>query len=136
MQFSCIVFDTAPTGHTLRFLSFPTVLEKALSKLSGLSGRFGPMMNQVRALVLSILCTTDMRTQMSSMMGAGVNTSEIFEKLESMRTVVTEVNTQFKNPVRHRFLRFLSSALTIVAGIDDFYPRHEFVLSSSPTIPH
>lgn len=36
---------------------------------------------------------------MSSMMGAGVNTSEMFEKLESMRAVVTEVNTQFKNPV-------------------------------------
>lgn len=48
MEYSVIVFDTAPTGHTLRFLSFPTVLEKALSKLSALSGRIGPMLNQVR----------------------------------------------------------------------------------------
>lgn len=86
MQYSVIVFDTAPTGHTLRFLSFPTVLEKALSKLSSLSGQFGPMIKQ-----------------MSSMMGGQPDSQEdMFAKLESMRAVINEVNTQFKDPVRRR----------------------------------
>jgi len=87
MQYSVIVFDTAPTGHTLRFLSFPSVLEKALGKLSTLGGRFGPMINQ-----------------MSAMMGAPASQEDMFAKLESMREVITEVNTQFKDPEKTTFV--------------------------------
>ena len=84
MEFTTIVFDTAPTGHTLRFLSFPSVLEKALGKLSALSGRIGPMISQ-----------------MTSLMGGQADAPEdMFAKLESMRAIITEVNTQFKDPVR------------------------------------
>ena len=50
MEYSVIVFDTAPTGHILRFLFFPSVLEEALGKLSTLSGRIGPMLNQVKSV--------------------------------------------------------------------------------------
>jgi arsenite-transporting ATPase len=124
MEFSVIVFDTAPTGHTLRFLSFPSVLEKALGKLSTLSGRFGPMLQQVsrelgpdsvRAcsskyrfthmpLPVALNATTTPRlepadNQMQSMFGGGAPQEDMFAKLEQMREIITEVNTQFKDPV-------------------------------------
>ena len=83
LDFEVIIFDTAPTGHTLRFLQFPTVLEKALGKLSQLSRQFGPMLN--------------------SMIGArgglpnGQSMDDLLAKMESLRETISEVNSQFKN---------------------------------------
>ncbi|KAI8587656.1 Golgi to ER traffic- protein [Geranomyces variabilis] len=87
MDYSSIVFDTAPTGHTLRFLSFPTVLEKALGKLSQFGGKLGPMLSS-----------------MGGMMGMPPNTDDIFQKLESMRAVIQEVNQQFQDPEKTTFI--------------------------------
>lgn len=83
LSFEVIIFDTAPTGHTLRFLQFPTVLEKALEKLSQLSRQFGPMLN--------------------TLIGArgglpnGQSMDELMAKLENLRETIAEVNSQFKN---------------------------------------
>jgi arsenite-transporting ATPase len=84
LSYEVIVFDTAPTGHTLRFLQFPTVLEKALAKLSQLSSQFGPMLNSI----------------LGSRGGlpGGQNMDELLHKMESLRETISEVNTQFKNP--------------------------------------
>jgi len=79
LSYKVIVFDTAPTGHTLRFLQFPTVLEKALGKISQLSGRFGPMLNGILG--------AQGAPQMDEMM----------RKMESMREVIGEVSKQFKD---------------------------------------
>jgi len=81
LSYSVIIFDTAPTGHTLRFLQFPTVLEKALSKVSQLSGRFGPMLNGL----------------LGASGGPG-GIDEIMGKLEGMREMIGEVSKQFKDP--------------------------------------
>ena len=83
LDFEVIIFDTAPTGHTLRFLQFPTVLEKALQKLSELSRQFGPMLNSVLGA--------------RGGLPNGQSLDDILAKMESLRETIAEVNSQFKN---------------------------------------
>lgn len=49
-DYDVVVFDTAPTGHTLHLLSFPTIMEKAFGKLMDLKDRFGGLIGQASAL--------------------------------------------------------------------------------------
>ena len=43
MDYSIVIFDTAPTGHTLRMLNFPAILDEASKKFSMLKDKMGPM---------------------------------------------------------------------------------------------
>merc|ERR1719191_2421607 len=51
LDYDVVVFDTAPTGHTLRLLSFPTILDKALGKIMELKDRFGGLIGQAAGLM-------------------------------------------------------------------------------------
>ena len=83
LSYETIIFDTAPTGHTLRFLQFPTVMEKALAKISQLSTQFGPMLNSVIGA--------------RGGLPAGQSLHQLTAKMETLRETISEVNTQFKN---------------------------------------
>jgi arsenite/tail-anchored protein-transporting ATPase len=94
LDFDVVVFDTAPTGHTLRLLSFPTILEKALGKVMELKDRFGGLIGQATALF-----------------GGGNSPGQIQDmllgRLEETRAVINKVNDAFQDP----------SLTTFVSGI-------------------
>ncbi|KAK3678986.1 Golgi to ER traffic-related protein [Recurvomyces mirabilis] len=84
MSYEIIIFDTAPTGHTLRFLQFPSVLEKALEKLSALSQQFGGMINNL--------------VSARGGLPNGQSFDDVLKRMEDLRNTIGDVNKQFKNP--------------------------------------
>lgn len=90
LDFDVVVFDTAPTGHTLRLLSFPTILEKALGKVMELKDRFGGLIGQA-----------------SAMFGGGSPgqvQDALLGRLEETRAVINKVNDAFQDPTKTTFV--------------------------------
>mgnify|MGYP000141131101 FL=1 len=93
-NFDVIIFDTAPTGHTLRLLNFPKILEKGIIKLIELKEKFGGML-----------------TSMGGMMGQGGPQGDpealhkkLFESMDGMKKKIEDINAQFKDPSKTTFV--------------------------------
>ena len=88
MAYDVVVFDTAPTGHTLRLLGFPDLLQKGLNMFRSMLDRFGPMADS-----------------MASTMGMpGLNVSEMVAKIEDMDSVTKDVSRIFNDSKKCTFV--------------------------------
>lgn len=89
MNYSTIVFDTAPTGHTLRLLSFPKTMESAIGKLLDLKTKFQGLLNTV-----------------TGMMGAGgaEGVEQMIQKLEQLKGLIDQVHNQIRDPEKTTFV--------------------------------
>merc|ERR1719296_654667 len=83
LDYDVVVFDTAPTGHTLRLLSFPTILDKALGKMMELKDRFGGLIGQAAGLMGS---------------SPGNVQEMLIGRLEETRSIINKVNQNFQDP--------------------------------------
>lgn len=87
LEFDVVVFDTAPTGHTLRFLQMPQMLGKTFgSMFGGAGGPLGGLMQQ-----------------MLSMMG-GASNEQMAGKMAQTQQVIEKISQQFQDPALTTFV--------------------------------
>jgi len=78
-RFDRVVVDTAPTGHTLRLLELPEVMDSMLGRIAKLRQQFSGMMEGVKGMF-----------GMGSGDAGGPDLDELRERIERLRTVLRD----------------------------------------------
>lgn len=78
-QFDCVVFDTAPTGHTLRLLSIPGSIDKVLRQLIQMKSWVGGLVNVMSGSL-------------------GMNGTMNMDTLDELLPVVERINKELRDP--------------------------------------
>ena len=87
-DYDLIVFDTAPTGHTLRFLSLPETLSGWIGKLIKMRLKIGNMFGAVKRLF-----TKEEKKKDNSL-----------EVLERLNNAISNAREDLTNPVKNSFI--------------------------------
>ncbi|ABO35809.1 arsenite efflux ATP-binding protein ArsA [Methanococcus maripaludis C5] len=90
-EFDVVVFDTAPTGHTLRFLGLPEIMDKYMTKMIKLKKQmsgFMKMMNKVMPF---------------GGKGEDVDYDKALDEMDEMKARITKARGILANPERTAF---------------------------------
>ncbi len=88
-EFDVVVFDTAPTGHTLRLLSLPDYLDSFVGRLLKMKLRFGSFFKSLRGLF-----------------GGGSDEVEdnSLETLEALKKIITKARIELADEAKTEFI--------------------------------
>lgn len=92
-EYSRIVFDTAPTGHTLRLLKLPDVLQSGIDKLTSW-----------KAKLSSVIDTVSMMFSGGAQPGAKTAIQKLEDKLKFYHAAMTKISSLFKDPQHTTFV--------------------------------
>jgi len=87
-DYDLVIFDTAPTGHTLRFLSLPETLSGWIGKLLKMRLKLGNLMGLMKSLFTS----------------AEKNKDNSLEVLESLKMSILKARDDLTNPMINSFV--------------------------------
>ncbi|WP_266076225.1 ArsA family ATPase [Haladaptatus caseinilyticus] len=85
-RFDRVVVDTAPTGHTLRLLELPEVMDTMVGRMVSVRQRLQGMMDGVKG-----------------MFGGGDDPEEGIDDLEALKTRIERLRTTLRNPSKTDF---------------------------------
>ncbi|KAI7838953.1 hypothetical protein COHA_007312, partial [Chlorella ohadii] len=98
-RFTRIVFDTAPTGHTLRLLTVPDFVEASLAKITRLRRKLSSASQAVRGLF-----------------GADGSQDEAVDKLEQLQDSIRLVKALFRD---QQATEFIIATIPTVLGVNE-----------------
>ncbi|PRW56240.1 ATPase ASNA1-like protein 2-like [Chlorella sorokiniana] len=98
-RFTRIVFDTAPTGHTLRLLTVPDFVEASLAKITRLRRKLSSASQTIRGLF-----------------GADGSQDEAVDKLEQLQDSIRLVKALFRD---QQATEFIIATIPTVLGVNE-----------------
>lgn len=90
-EFDVVVFDTAPTGHTLRFLGLPEIMDKYMTKMIKLKKQMSGFMKMMKKMMPF------------GGKGEDIDYDKALEEMEAMKEKITRARKILADPERTSF---------------------------------
>lgn len=107
IQFDLIVFDTAPTGHTLRLLQLPAILKLGLEKLTSWKTRLASLFSSVTSIFSSTSSLEAQRNQQRKL-------KILEERMNVWLSSVSFLGDMFKNRKKTQFVSVCNASFLSV----------------------